>query len=111
MSQKKLHINDVLWLEVKRSPTEQTTNTVEEISQAICEKPIGNAWVRDGVECSVLFENESGWRKGKVRIVLEFVPDDEPESEPEVQQATSQPLLPSSSSVEAEIATIRKKII
>ncbi|WP_206815910.1 KGK domain-containing protein [Chroococcus sp. FPU101] len=33
---------------------------------------------RDGVECEILSPN-AGWKKGKIRVTLEFIPD-EPES-------------------------------
>lgn len=33
---------------------------------------------RDGVECEILSPN-TGWKKGKIRVTLEFIPD-EPES-------------------------------
>ncbi|AFY43642.1 KGK domain-containing protein [Nostoc sp. PCC 7107] len=30
----------------------------------------------DGLKCQVLFANEIGWKPGKVRIRLEFIPDE-----------------------------------
>jgi hypothetical protein len=34
-----------------------------------------NLWLNEGVECEVLFANGGGWQKGKMRLRLEFVPD------------------------------------
>lgn len=89
--------NDVVWMEVKRSPCQNTTNTVRDIKNALCSTNIGESWIREGVEGSVLFTNENGWRKGKVKIVLEFIPDEEstPPPEPEATHPVlSQNLLP-----------------
>lgn len=91
-----LNHDDVIWMEVKRSPCGTTTNTVKEISNALCSTNIGDSWIRDGVECSVLFTDENGWRKGKVKIVLEFIPEGS-DSKPEQQEThpiLTQNLLP-----------------
>ena len=42
-------------------------------------------WLGEGVECRLLQagSNRAGWHTGKVRIHLEFCPDDEPTPEPE----------------------------
>jgi KGK domain len=33
----------------------------------------------NGINCSLLQPNSKGWQKGKLKICLEFIPDDEPE--------------------------------
>ena len=91
-----LEHNDVLWIDTRRSPCGTPTNTVKDISTALCSQNIGESWIREGVECSVLFTNENGWRKGKVKIVLEFIPE-ESDSKPEQQEThpiLTQNLLP-----------------
>lgn len=55
----------------------------------------------DGGEAHCLPEAGGGWRKGKIRLRVEFIPDEpepEPEPEPEEQEATieSTPALPAS---------------
>ncbi|MDJ0736891.1 MAG: KGK domain-containing protein [Nostocaceae cyanobacterium] len=37
---------------------------------------------KDGVECRILRASGGGWKKGKVRLSLEFIPD-EPEQVPQ----------------------------
>jgi len=39
------------------------------------------SWCLDGVECEMLSPNKS-WRKGKVKISLEFIPNESDEYEP-----------------------------
>jgi hypothetical protein len=36
-------------------------------------------WFSEGIDCEVIKADGKGWQKGKVRIILEFAPD-EPES-------------------------------
>ncbi|MBW4642933.1 MAG: hypothetical protein KME23_08045 [Goleter apudmare HA4340-LM2] len=39
-------------------------------------------WVKRGVDCKVLLTTGGGWKKGKVRIRLEFIPDQQTQSLP-----------------------------
>jgi hypothetical protein len=41
----------------------------------------GYDWIGEGIDCEVLscHSNVKGWQAGKVRIVLEFIPDQIPE--------------------------------
>jgi KGK domain len=41
----------------------------------------GDEWAIDGVDCRVLRANGGGWKNGRVRLTLEFIPDPEPESQ------------------------------
>ncbi|MGB6301550.1 MAG: KGK domain-containing protein [Rivularia sp. (in: cyanobacteria)] len=68
--------NDVVWMEKKQSPCGNTTNLVREVNSALCYTNLTDSWIRDGVGCSVLFTNKDGWKKGKIRIKLEFIPDE-----------------------------------
>lgn len=45
-------------------------------------------WTQDGVECLILQPGSNGWVKGKVRISLEFIPE-EAEEELEEEISTS----------------------
>ena len=64
-----------------------TTTMVDELRKripAICGvtdlKHSSYKWCNDGIEAKVLFsENGGGWKKGRLRLSIEFVPD-EPET-------------------------------
>ena len=66
-----------------------TTTMVDELRKripAICGvtdlKHSSYKWCNDGIEAKVLFsENGGGWKKGRLRLSIEFVPD-EPETIP-----------------------------
>ena len=94
---------DVIWMETKYSPCGNTTNTVREVNDALCRSNVGDSWVHDGIPGSVLFTDSDGWRKGKVRITLEFIPD---KSDSE-QSQTAQPLLPP---YESPLDDLRKEL-
>ncbi|MEQ9358899.1 KGK domain-containing protein [Coleofasciculus chthonoplastes] len=54
-----------------------------------------NGWWNEGIQCQVLTHEGKGWQNGKVRLTLEFCPDD-PEieetsasNEPEISQPES----------------------
>ena len=105
-----LEHNDVLWIDTRRSPCGTPTNTVKDISTALCSQNIGESWIREGVECSVLFTNEICCRKGKVKITLEFIPDEELAPPPEVEEThpiLTQKLLPSH---EPNLDDLRKEL-
>jgi KGK domain len=83
----KLDINDVIALDKEifdRGFTLKATQLLEEYYQNISHK-IGD-WkasiLTEGIECEVLRVNEGKWRKGKIKLILEFEPD-----EPEFQAA------------------------
>jgi hypothetical protein len=78
------------------------------MNSALCATNVGESWVREGIGCSVLFENSNGWRKGKVRITLEFIPDDPEPINAENQQVSQRKLLPSPS-VDSQLDDLRKK--
>lgn len=54
-------------------------------------------WIKDGVDCLVLQPGKDGWVKGKVRISLEFMPEEEELGEEEV--STSVAVLEESPSI------------
>jgi KGK domain len=92
-----------------------TTFTVEEFAAAIREhlrisdpSSVHYSWVGEGVECRLLQagSNHAGWRTGKVRIHLEFCPDDEPTPEPEtiLEQTESSNYTESLDGIRQEIA-------
>jgi hypothetical protein len=35
-----------------------------------------NNWLKEGFDCEILQAHGGGWRKGKLRLRLEFVPDE-----------------------------------
>jgi hypothetical protein len=37
-----------------------------------------SGWFGDGVKVEVLTIPSTGWRKGKIRLTVEFIPDEEP---------------------------------
>ena len=69
-----------------------TTTTVDEFRKripAICGvtrlEHSSYEWCNDGIEAKVLFsKNSNGWKKGRLRLSIEFIPD-EPETIPNAQ--------------------------
>lgn len=108
-----LEDNDVLQIEVKLNPCGHATSTVHEMNRALCANNVGESWVKDGIECSVLFENSNGWRKGKVRVKLEFIPDEGLEGKPVAEREMPQKSLAPSSQqrVESELDDMRRKFL
>lgn len=41
-------------------------------------RPVTSDWLDSGVECRILRVSGGGWQKGKLRLRLEFVPDEPP---------------------------------
>jgi len=86
-----LNDNEILSLEEPvRILLQQPTYKVSEFMQALIPLVKGRnyAWTEDrvnwfsqGVPCEVLKLDAKGWRKGKVRLAIEFLPD-----EPEVEE-------------------------
>jgi hypothetical protein len=82
--------DDVVWMrDTGKSPVNNLTFLVAQLTQAFTSS-IGSAlrdtpditakaWLGDGVECELVDVSAGGgWKKGKIRLRLEFVPD-EPE--------------------------------
>jgi hypothetical protein len=81
-----LEDDDVLSMNANENPVYTPTIKVSQVLQKI-RSSIGssiNEWTETGAECEVLRASTAGWRKGKVRLCIEFVPD---EPEDETQQA------------------------
>lgn len=79
---------DVVTLTVSsKRITGGTTFTVNEFTNVIGEfiKQKTNApyqeWIEDGIECLVLQPGSDGWIKGKVRVSLELVQEEEEQEE------------------------------
>ena len=88
--------DDVVWMrDTAKSPVNNLTFLVAQLTQAFTssiEKGLldspsitAKAWFGDGVECELVDVSAGGgWKKGKIRLRLEFVPEEpEPEPEPE----------------------------
>jgi hypothetical protein len=83
--------NEILSLEEPvRILLQQPTYKVSEFMQVLISLVKGTArtwthdklnWFSQGVPCEVLRLDAKGWRKGKVRLAIEFLPD-----EPEVEE-------------------------
>ncbi|WP_416673431.1 KGK domain-containing protein [Egbenema bharatensis] len=74
-----ISVNDLKWNLISHP-----TFTINEMMQSI-KKQIGiwkgeeEKWATEGVECKVLRPNGKGWQTGKVRIQVEFRPDEIPD--------------------------------
>ncbi|GAX43432.1 KGK domain family protein [Tolypothrix sp. NIES-4075] len=85
-----LNIDDVVSIEKHASFLGATTFTVKEASdklaQFVQDKAgiTAEAWKGDGVKCRVLQPGKGGWKEGRVRISLEFIPDEEEIEEAEL---------------------------
>ncbi len=41
-------------------------------------------WTQNGMQCQIIGQNTGGWRKGKIRLCFEFIPNEpEPPTTPE----------------------------
>ncbi len=49
-------------------------------------------WTQNGMPCQVIGEKIGGWKRGKVRICLEFIPDEPEQKSPldELRQQVTQ---------------------
>jgi hypothetical protein len=78
-----LNKDDVVTVEKKLSFLGASTFTVEEAGGKLAEFVESRAniaakvWMGDGVRCRVLQVGSGGWKEGRVRISLEFIPDEE----------------------------------
>jgi hypothetical protein len=50
-----------------------------------------NTWLNEGVDCEMLQAGGGGWRKGKLRLRLEFIPDEPNEPMPEPSDVVRSP--------------------
>jgi hypothetical protein len=85
--------DDVVWMrDTGKSPVNNLTFLACQLTQAFTSSiesalrdspnSTAKAWFADGVECELVdVSTGGGWKKGKIRLRLEFVPD-EPEPEP-----------------------------
>lgn len=61
----------------------RTARTIEVVMEALTSlRKIKNnsipvEWITDGIECQVMTPTSNGWVNGKVRLSLEFIPDEE----------------------------------
>ena len=76
--------DDVLSVSTDLGFIDSSTATGEELLDMVGDWVHGNSslgenesadWVQDGVTCKVLLASGGGWQKGKVRLRLEFIPD------------------------------------
>jgi KGK domain len=88
--------NVVSLLDQKKKVTSGKTFTIIEFANTIgglIQKTnnYSQEWSTEGVECCVLQPGAEGWVKGKVRISLEFIPEeDEDEEEEEIEEVEVQ---------------------
>lgn len=73
-------VNEVVLVALKRMRNEGGSNYIK-----INQDPNFIEWVTDGIECEVMTTSSNGWIGGKVRFCLEFIPDQEPEPEEELE--------------------------
>jgi len=78
----KLDEDDVLSVD-QGSPVGTPVFKVWQGVEGIVNNRVSNpsGWAEDGVECEVIGSKIGGWKKGRVRVCLEFIPD-EPEPKP-----------------------------
>ncbi|PAX58375.1 KGK domain-containing protein [Brunnivagina elsteri] len=98
-----LRDNDVISMDAGKSLTSSPTFQVEEALARLKSRFFYNGFPQvesfyfsdEGVRCKMLRANGSGWRKGKIRFRLEFIPDEKDEIEVQV-TTVKQSLLPAS---------------
>jgi hypothetical protein len=94
--------DDVLRMESWLNPVKTRTVTISQVTTAFklqiqssfssSQVSTADAWLEDGVECQFLSASVGqGWKKGKVRLRLEFIPD-----EPELPDSSALVLSPNS---------------
>ncbi len=80
--------DEVLFVSVGRvlmsNPTFKVGEFIDALAQAISDREddwdeANEGWFGHGLECEALRFNTRGWQRGKVRIRLEFCPDQAPE--------------------------------
>lgn len=81
----KLNGDDVVFMHPSNSPIEDipTFKVKDAIDEMVGKLQLHSlSWTETGMECEAIGSNSGGWKKGKVRLCLEFIPD-EPDPEPE----------------------------
>lgn len=69
---------DVVSMSIDQSFTKTTTAKVSEIKQALLKSWLPDShsrWIGNGASCEVLLTEGGGWRKGRIRFRVEFIPD------------------------------------
>lgn len=89
-----ISVSDIKWRFIQHS-----TFTTEEMRSSIGDNLRINVneqenWVTGGVECKVLRPNGQGWQKGKVRIHIEFYPNEVPQEHQQLNGLTSNQKFP-----------------
>ncbi|MEH1981549.1 KGK domain-containing protein [Nostoc sp.] len=102
-----LNDDDVVSMDKKKNLAQASTSRISELINEIKDLLSGSYqyhpdWLEDGVECELLQVGGS-WRKGKIRLHLEFIPD-----EPEVTSVEVPLLLPSQPSPLADLRSSLK---
>jgi hypothetical protein len=100
MEEVELSLFDVVSMDKDRSPIPATTFKVIEATSSIANRvkldtngknmlssECIKGWGWQGVDCQVLQMDGEGWKKGKIRLSLFFIPDEEEEEEEEIQDA------------------------
>jgi KGK domain len=75
--------NDVISMETDDSFVGASTFTVEEALMDLISHldDYHVSWVKDGIKCSALNSSTGGWKKGKVRLSIEFISDEPPQAQ------------------------------
>jgi KGK domain len=87
----KIYLNqeDVVSMDQDANVAGASTSTVEELMERVrhlvhrnsnLQEDKASDWVAKGVVCKLLLAQGGGWQKGKIRLRLEFIPD-QPRSE------------------------------
>jgi hypothetical protein len=76
-----LNSDDVVTVDAKwnfmQYPTFRKKELIQKLAEQIASKSESqNEWFFEGVECEVLSPKQT-WKKGKIRITIEFLPDSE----------------------------------
>jgi hypothetical protein len=75
-----LNSEDVISMEAsKKILVNHTTFTVKELFEFMVKNwiggELGKQWFLDGADCNILSPGKN-WRKGKIKVSLEFIPDE-----------------------------------
>lgn len=81
------HDDDVISMEPASSLIQTNTfkasQLIESLKAYLGAGSVSSAWLGEGVNCEFLQSTVGGgWQKGKIRLRLEFVPDEEPDRYP-----------------------------
>jgi hypothetical protein len=79
MTQFNLNDDDVVTMEPSKSIVGIQTFLVKQFKEGLSRVLQHGAlgiWLAEGVRCQVLRPTGGGWQKGKVRLSLEFIPDE-----------------------------------